>query len=556
MWYFLKHMNDIEEVKSRVDIVDLVGHYVSLKKAGANFKGLCPFHHERTPSFMVNPERQIFKCFGCNKGGDIFTFIQEIENVEFGDALKMLADRAGVTLTPLRQPKPGEAPSEKSRYYAINALASQVFHKILLEHPSGKEALSYLEGRKITHETIKKWRIGYAPRKKVLREVLLKRGYSTLEIERAGKPDMFYDRIMFPILDVMGNIVGFTGRILHQGEPKYLNTPETPLFRKGRILFGLEKAKQAIKTKRQVIICEGQMDVISAHQAGTEHAVATSGTALTVDHLRILARYDTTIVFAFDADTAGETATKKAIDLAVTDGLSVKIIPIIKPYKDIGDITEKDPVLWRQLAEKPIPAVEWYLQTIFAKYTNGSLERKLSVDEKKQIAKELIPIIRRIPDMIEQAHYIQILAKRLGVKEETIQRALNKRPAEKQNQMSTSISQARHPLTIEEALLGLLERSKETQTLYENLYKSLRSWYNKPISDLLFAIENQYKGLSPVEVKSEIELLVKRYKEQEKDRLKADFAEKISHAEESGDRAAVKQLLADFQVMMKQSDQL
>lgn len=546
-------MDEIAEIKERIDIVDLVGHYVTLKKAGANFKGVCPFHHEKTPSFMVNPERQIFKCFGCNKGGDILTFIQEIETVEFGDALKMLADRAGITLQPRTKPKAGEAPSEKSRYYAINSLAAQVFHKLLTDHPIGEEARQYLKRRGITQTTIDQWRIGYAPRKKVLTELLIKRGFTQTEIQAAGKPDMYYDRIMFPIMDVMGNVVGFTGRILGQGEPKYLNTPETPIFRKSKILFGLEQAKQVIKQSGKVIMTEGQMDVISASQAGTPNVVATSGTALTQDHLRILARYGVDIIFAFDTDGAGVTATKRAIDMAISDDLPVKVIPLPKPFKDIGEIVEQNPKLWLELANKPIPAVEWHIETVFGKFQIKGIERKLSVDEKKQVAKELIPVLNRIPDTIEQAHYIQRIAKRLEVSEQTIQQAMQR--AKKPHEATAPITESpkgRANLSTEETLLGLLERSKELQSQHPDLYNELKKCYTQPITDLIFTVEEQYRGLSATELRSEIDLLIERYQETKKDQLKNDFATKISQAEASGNRQLVKKLLADFQQLIGQ----
>jgi DNA primase len=544
-------MSEIEDVKSRIDIVDLVGQYVTLKKAGANYKGLCPFHHERTSSFMVNPERQIFKCFGCDKGGDAFTFIQEIESIEFGDALRMLADRAGIVLQPKSSPKPGEAPSEKSRYYSINMLASQLFHKLLTDHPVGQQGRDYLKNRGITEATIAHWRIGYAPRKKVLHDWLRQKGYTDEEIQRSGKPDMFYDRIMFPIGDVIGNVVGFTGRILGQGEPKYLNTPESAIFHKSRVLFGLEQAKKSIKEKKQVIITEGQVDVISAHQAGTENVVATSGTAITQDHLRILSRYEADIVFAFDSDKAGEAATKKAIEMAIADSLSVKVIPLPAPYKDIGEIVQKNPKAWLALASKPVPAVEWQIESVFMKYRQGVIDRKLSVDEKKVVSKELIPILRRVPNIIEQAHYIQLVAKRLGVREETIQQAINQGQGTAPAATPTQAAKQRRALNNEEALLGLLELSPNARTKYQNLYTSLKSWYTEPINDLIFAAQEQYKGLSPSEILAEIALLQQRFNEQQKDRLKADYAEKISNAETSGDRESVKKLLAEFQKLIK-----
>lgn len=550
-------MDEIEEIKQRIDIADLVGHYVTLKKAGANFKGLCPFHHERSPSFMVNAERQMFKCFGCQKGGDIFTFIQEIEHIEFGDALRMLADRANVTLTPRKQPKPGQAPSEKSRYYQINEAASLFFHHLLTGHSVGKAALEYLRDRKITDATIKEWRIGYAPRKKVLTELLLKKGFTKEEIERAGKPDMFYERIIFPIFDVMGNVVGFTGRILGQGEPKYLNTPESPIFHKSRILFGLEKAKKAIKETNRVILSEGQMDVIGAHQAGTENVVATSGTALTQDHLRILSRYEADIVFAFDADSAGQTATKKAIEMAAADQLPIKIIPIPAPHKDIGDIVEKQPDLWRELSAKPVPAIQWQIDTVLSKYRHKNIERKLSIDEKKRVAKEVVPVLVRISDPIEQAHYIQVLARRLDVKEDIIQQAMNQlKPKDSRfgnKNAPIETVRERRQLSTEETLLGLLELTPAIRTQHPDLYSELKAWYTQSIQDLIFLVQEQYRGLSPAEVQAEIVLLIARYTEHKRDSLKADFAVRIRDAEQSGDREQVKKLLAEFQHLIKPS---
>lgn len=546
-------MDEITEIKDKIDIVDLIGHYVTLKKAGVNYKGLCPFHHEKSPSFMVNPERQSFKCFGCSKGGDIFTFVQESETVEFGDALRILADRAGVVLKQRVAPRPSEAPSAKSRYFTINALASHVFHKLLTDHKIAQPAREYLNKRGLTNQTIHDWRIGYAPRKRVLTDLLLERGFTLEEIQLAGKPDMFYDRIMFPIIDVMGNVVGFTGRILGQGEPKYLNTPETPIFHKSRVLFGLERAKQFIKEKSQVIMTEGQMDVIAAAQAGTRNVVATSGTALTADHLRILARYDAAIVFAFDADNAGAAATKRAIDLAIADNLNVKVIPLPAPFKDVGDVAQQEPAHWLRLAQNPIPAIEWEMQTVFDRYTTNGIQRKLSVDEKKKIARELLPVIKRIPDAIEQAHYIQRLAKRLDVTESVIGQALTRvsgatKPGQKSEAPPTKTKTV---FTTKETLYALLQRSVPLQEQYMNLYKELESCYSGNIQELIFVVEEQYRGLSVAELKQEILLLIKRYEQGKHALVKNEFASRISTAETAGDRQLVKKLLADFHDAIK-----
>lgn len=321
-------MDEVEEIKRRIDIVDLISSYLTVKKAGSNYKAICPFHQEKTPSFMVSAEKQIFKCFGCGEGGDIFTFIEKMENLEFPEALKMLADRAGVQLK-RKKFVPEEGKDRKTRLYKINDLAARVFNKILTTHPSGRVALEYLKKRGINEQTINEFTIGYASSSRSMREFLLKKGFRPTELSEAGSPDRFFKRIIFPIRNRMGNTIAFTGRVIDPKlEPKYLNTPDTIIFHKGEVLYNLDQARGAIKQKNAVIVVEGQMDVISSHQAGVKNIVASSGTALTADHLQILYRYTPNIIFAFDSDSAGLLTAKKAYQMAISEGFNVRMIKL------------------------------------------------------------------------------------------------------------------------------------------------------------------------------------------------------------------------------------
>ncbi len=611
-------MNQVEEIKNKLDIVDIVGTYVSLKKAGSNFKGLCPFHHEKSGSFMVNPERQIFKCFGCGQAGDVVTFIQEIEQLEFVDALRLLAERAGLPFEEFKRrqpastnlqgtgnqdsstiPEPGSAldsaPSPKLISYQINKLAVNLFHKILISHPAAAAARSYLAKRRVTPDTIAKWQIGYAPPRANLTKFFTDRGFTTTQLTQAGRPERFFNRIMFPITDTLGQPIAFTGRILGEGEPKYLNTGETHLFHKSRTLFGLAQARKAIKAEQSVIVTEGQMDVILSHQAGVEHVVASSGTALTSDHLRILARYDAKIIFAFDADGAGTKATQKAIGLAIELDLSPAVIPLPAPYKDIGEVVEADPKLWAELAKSPQPALEWEIDQALAPYIVNGVARHLTADEKKLVAKTLLPRLRQIPNMIERAHYLDRLASRLEIAEAVLRQELERRqpaadqssrqfkaqnygqgstqPGQSQSgqsqtrQSPTSQSQSgqsqsgqsqltnnrstSQKLSINETIYGLMELNPGLRQMEPDLFKSLNQSYNGSKADLIFRLKLRYPALSEAEAKAEFVLLVSRYRAKRQEQRQAEYATKIQQAEAQGDIAAVKGLLAEFQNLLK-----
>lgn len=428
----------IDEIKSRLDIVEVIRGYIKLQKAGANYRALCPFHNEKKPSFFVSPARQIWHCFGaCSDGGDIFKFVMKIEGVEFGDALRTLAQKAGVELK-RQDPK---LKTERQRLYEISDLACRFFEKQLKESGAGKGAKKYLLDRGLKEESIKKWRLGYAPDIwQALSDFLVGRGYKREEIEKAGlalkseKTGNYYDRfrgrIIFPIFDLSSQAIGFGGRVFKQtqrpdhkpnpiDEAKYINTPGTLLYDKSRILYGLNKAGIEARRKDACILVEGYMDVIMANQAGFENVVATSGTALTPYQLKILKRYSDNLLTAFDMDVAGDSATKRGIDLAQAQGFSIKVVTMPKET-DPADIISKNSQDWQNLVEKAKSIHDFYFENTLSKFDKNTLEGK------KEISKVLLPVIKRIPNKIEQTVWIQGLAETLGVKEEDILEELRK----------------------------------------------------------------------------------------------------------------------------------
>lgn len=337
----------VEEVRSRADIVDIVGHYVQLKKKGTNYFGLCPFHGEKTASFSVNPRMQIFHCFGCGKGGDAIKFLMEIENITFPEALQKLAEQEGVKLPEYHMSAEDRAKRDiKTKLLEINKKAA-VFYYNALRSPNGKKGLDYLKNRALSDETIRQWGLGYAgDSKDTLYQLLLKDGYTEEDLRASGLfnftehgiYDKFFNRVIFPIMDANNRVIGFGGRVIGDGEPKYLNSPETELFNKSRNLFGLCYAKKS--RKDAFILCEGYMDVISMHQAGFTNAVASLGTALTEEQCRLLTRYVKTIYLTYDSDGAGVNAAKRAMPMLRAVGINTKRIES-KPYKDPDEFIKK-----------------------------------------------------------------------------------------------------------------------------------------------------------------------------------------------------------------------
>jgi DNA primase len=415
----------IEEIKSRLDIVDVVKDYIKIEKAGINYRALCPFHSEKTPSFFISPSRQMWHCFGgCGKGGDIFKFVMEIEGVEFSDALRILAARAGVEL---KRQDPKEK-TERQRIYEIAEWATRFFEK-QLEDPSAKEVLKYLLSRGIKEESIKEWRIGYSCDSwSNLIDFLSDKGYSPKEIEKAGLAvkkenssgyyDRFRDRIIFPIFDLSSQPVGFGGRIFDpknekNNQAKYLNTSNTLIYDKSRILYGLDKARSDIRKKECCVLVEGYTDAIMSYQAGITNVVATSGTALTQYQLKTLKRYCDNLITAFDMDIAGESATKRGIDLAQSEDFNIKLALMPKD-SDPADLIKKDSESWEKIINEAVPIISFYFQSAFSKFDSNIPENK------KKIARIVLPVIKRLESDIEKDFWIQKLSEKLEVKESAV----------------------------------------------------------------------------------------------------------------------------------------
>ncbi len=421
-------MDNLEEVKSKIDIVAFISEQVPLNKAGRNFKGLCPFHAEKTPSFVVSPERQIWHCFGCQKGGDIFRFLMEKEKMEFGEALQVLAKRAGVKL---QQYAPSSIEKSKERLFAANHLAAEFYHHLLLNHPSGKKALDYLLGRGITTISMKKFKLGYAPNlRDALGQFLRKKGFVEAEIlaaglgfksQNRGVRDLFAGRVMFPLIDQKERVIGFAGRALPGTgqEPKYFNTFETPIFHKGSFLYGLNVTREAIRKANTAILVEGEIDLIASYQAGAENVAAVKGTALTEEQVQLLKRYAENVSICFDADLAGDTAAKRGIHLAEAAGLDIKIIQLIEG-KDPDECVRCDAKIWQASIEKAVPIYDYYLTSAVSRFDVKSAEGK------RKIGQEIVPILAKLQDDILRAHYVKKLAGILAVGEESVWQAIEK----------------------------------------------------------------------------------------------------------------------------------
>lgn len=418
--------SDVEEIKSRLNIVDVLGGYLRLEKAGANWRALCPFHNEKSPSFMVNEDKQIWHCFGCQKGGDIFGFVMEMEGLEFREALKLLAEKAGV---PLKTFNPKQA-EKRNRTLEILELATK-FYEVQLWKGAGKEKIiNYLKERGLKSESIREFRLGYAPNGwRNLLTFLNGRGYKDDEIAKAGlivkkdttnhQPqttnyyDRFRDRIMFPIADSNGKIVGFSARVAPGGDEsqaKYVNTPETEAYHKSKILYGIDKAKTAIKKENYALLVEGNMDVIAASQAGIKNVVAVSGTALTEEQIRIIKRYAPNIRMFFDMDSAGQLATKKSVKLCLAEGVGVRVVEL-EEGKDAADIAQNNPETLKDIVEKSAEAMEYFFKRTFAAYD------KNKVEDKKKIVAELLDMIAHLESAVEKNHWLKELAESVNVKE-------------------------------------------------------------------------------------------------------------------------------------------
>ena len=428
-------MQPTEEIKNKLNIVEVVQSYVRLEKSGNYWKAPCPFHQERTPSFVVNEERNMWHCFGCNKGGDAFAFVMEIENMNFREALEMLADRAGVELPRYNQESYKEEKSLKEKLGDALELATKFYEKQLWEGEGKNAVLPYLLDRGLNEEFIKKFRLGYAPKGwNHLTDFLKSKGFTDNELEQAGLAlkkqggssvyDRFRDRIMFPIENTFSKVIGYSARVTptnkEENVGKYINTPETPLYHKSDVLYGIAHAKNSIKESGEVILVEGNMDVIALHQAGFAHTVAVSGTALTQEQLRILKRYSDQVKLFFDMDAAGQKAARKSTELALQNEFQVSVVSL-PSGKDAADMAKENPFLLKQSVEGAKEAPIVFLEQLLQKHDVQTAQGK------KNIVEDFSGLMTHMSSHVVREHWIHILSQKLQTSESSLREDIHQK---------------------------------------------------------------------------------------------------------------------------------
>jgi DNA primase len=599
--------SDVEEVKSRINIADLIGEYIRLTRAGSNHRALCPFHNEKSPSFMVSEEKGIWHCFGCGKGGDALTFVMEMEGLGFREALEQLAQKAGVKLEKFKRSS-GEIEKEsiKPKLYSVLELATKWYEKNLWEGKGKEKVLAYLHDRGIQDESIKKFRLGYAPDgwRNIL-DFLQKKGFDIKDISKTGLLveknnegeipatkyplpttnyyDRFRERIMFPIFDVVGRVVGYSARVAPGGDEKnakYINTPQTEIYDKSKVLYGLNFAKAEIKKADESILVEGNLDVVASHQAGFGNAIAVSGTALTQDQVKIIKRYSENVKMSFDMDEAGQAAARRSVKTCLENDLNVKIIQL-SSEKDAAEAIKRDVSIWKKAVVEAENVVNYFFQEAFSRYNAKDPAGK------KKIATELLNVIKDIASPVEQSHWISELAQKLSTSEEILFDVL-KKAKEKDRGQNQSEKKWTGALNKEEALekkiVGILvnfsktcqrklgkvnfedfqgEKEREIVRIIKELGEGYdREKINSAILDyelrkfsdeaafeaeVQFGEDSAIKNNSPTDPGDELKICLARLKQKNIKRKIAEISEEIKLAEKSGDKAAVKRLIDEFQ---------
>jgi len=550
------HDSVLEEIKTRIDIVELISEYIHLKRAGQNWKGLCPFHSEKEPSFIVSPAKQIYHCFGCGNGGDIFTFLVRYENLSFPEAVKTLAERAGVTLKISGEDiaKYGE----KEKLLNLHKDALNFFQQHLTKTP---RAMDYLRKRGIGEEAWERFAIGYAPKSwDSLLSYLKHKGYNTETIKKAGLItegtggyyDTFRDRVIFPIFDPRGKVIAFGGRALDESEPKYLNSPETPIFNKSRVLYGLNLAKDSIKKDGYALFMEGYLDVITAHIHGFSNSVAPLGTAITQEHGKLIRRFTEEIILVFDSDQAGIKAAKNAISILLENGLNVKILLFPEDEDPDSFLRKNGKDAFTDLLKNPLPIIEFFM----------SLK-----EDKRVITREIVGAISKIPDRVAQGYYVKMLSEKLGINElfiiEELKRIRRRVSSKKSNMADLRVPLSKSRPADEMYILKLMmqcpERLKEicsvlsaedfedtlTRIIFERIkekgvdYERLLLECGDEERDLLTEILCMDDFENPERVLKDC---LKRLREKTRKRLLQEIHQRIKEAEVKKDVELLKQL--------------
>lgn len=596
-----------EEIKSRLDVVDLIGEYVKLTPGGANWKARCPFHQERSPSFMVSRTKGIWHCFGCSKGGDIFAFLMEMEGLTFGEALRVLAKRAGVKL----EPRDPQLASIRNRCLDAMKAAVAYAHALLLKDARTVRARAYLlKERALTEETVELFHVGYTPPEwEGMKQHLTDQGFTEEELFQAGLTvkrqrgagsyDRFRGRILFPINDLHGNPIGFGARVLdpdaEDAGAKYINTPQTPIYDKSSVLFGIDRAKQDIRRDGVAVVVEGYMDCLASHQAGVRHVVASSGTALTEQQVRLLKRFAQTVVLAFDADAAGQEAARRGVAQALQQELTVRILTLPKG-KDPDELVRESPDAWREAIASAQPALEHYFDAAFA---NRSLT---NVEHKKAIARELLPLISLARDPVERSHYLKRLADGLAVEERLLRERMPRagvgsraspvgRPVVHGGQPDTDTNHRDRRLMLSERLLAIvlgfpeelaaaaerLAPSSLTGEGYRKLYEDAIVWYTERqqfdpaalrasyrsepalqqlVDVALLMADNELPTDDPLAVRRELNVVIAALQRHAlHDRLTA-VTKRIQDLEQAGRSPALDEAQREFQLITDELKQL
>ncbi len=582
-------MDSVQEVKNHLDIVDIVGEYLQLKPSGSgSFKACCPFHQEKTPSFMVNRPRQSWHCFGCNIGGDMISFIEKIEGMEFMEALELLAGKAGVTLPKFNKEQMGE----KKSLQEANEYICKLLQHNLVTSPEAKIARDYIKARGIDDLTADIWRLGYAPadwsdlqnkikEQNITAADLINIGIASAKENNQGIYYRFRSRLMFPIQDPFGHVIGFTGRILTDEKvAKYINTPETILYKKSQVLYGLDKAKTDIKRQDMAILVEGNMDALTSHQFDVKNVVASSGTALTPEQLNLIKRYTNNIAIAFDTDAAGLEATLRGMDLARQMELNIKVIRYDQNIaKDPDELIRKDPEHWKESIRDSKPLMEWVYQHAFEQFNEST------PDGKKQIAQFILNECRHIQHPVERDAWIFKLAKDLDIAPDALRSALSKTAYKSSNPIHSNSKIGKKTesteLKIEDDALNSAKQIEErwlaTVLMDPQLFHELDIvWKHTPHVRLYNYLKSQYNSSvhSQIPEDPEIQPLIdylaivadKEFGELDKSAISAEFTEtenrllhlsdkltretleqQMREAERKGDTTRIQELITQFQ---------
>lgn len=579
-------MDEVSQIRERINLVDFISESVKLKKMGRNFTGLCPFHNERTPSFVVSPERNIWHCFGCGKGGDVYTFLMEMDKLEFPEALKLLAQKTGIEL---KQQFSG-SPQNKLReqLFSIHHLLSEYYQYVLTTHSLGERGRYYLKNRGITNALIKTFALGFAPNAwDNATAFLKKKGFTDKELElsgvcvrgRSGLYDRFRNRIMFPLFNYRGQAIAFAGRLLEADvrEAKYINSPETPLYIKGETLYGLNVTKEAIRTQKTAVVVEGEFDVISSFHAGVTNVVAIKGTALTEMQVGLLKRFSEKIILALDQDSAGDAAARRGIEIADRAGLDIRVVKVPNG-KDPDEAARHNSALWQAAIDHAVPFYDFVIESAVLRF--GTTE----AFAKKKISDEVLPVVAKIENTIVKAHYVKKLSDVLEIPAERIHDALRfvKLPKATQPAAAPVLPPKSQEVRLEEHLLALFVQAQEPKDILHKItdaidpsdcqsptigklfmelidHLALHPTFNHEV--LLVAIPAELKptldqayltnlsDIDEIKYTKEVEQTLNRLKHEQLRRKMKVLTTNITTAEAVKDEALLKQLTDELQIL-------